>query len=170
MTKRNKLLTVLFSFLPGAGHMFIGFMKMGLSFMTIFFGIIAIVFIFRADIILILLPIIWFYSFFDCINKTFPTDEATIIEDRYVLFPESLPNFKIFAGKQRVVLGIGAILIGVYFLADNVLSWVRPYLTDIANNILSNFMWRFPQLVIAVVIIIIGLVLIAGKKKEIDER
>ena len=39
MVKRSKFWTVVFSFLPGAGHMFMGFMKQGTSIMVAFFGL-----------------------------------------------------------------------------------------------------------------------------------
>ncbi len=34
--KKNKFMTVVFSFIPGAGQMFMGFMKLGTSFMSLF--------------------------------------------------------------------------------------------------------------------------------------
>ena len=38
--KKSKFLTFIFSLLPGAGEMYMGFMKMGVSLMAEFFGII----------------------------------------------------------------------------------------------------------------------------------
>ena len=169
MNNRSKFLTVLFSFLPGAGHMFLGYMKMGLSFMTMFFGLIALAIILRMGILMAAAPIIWFYAFFDCINKTFPTDEAAMMEDKYILLPEPFP---VFAGKQRVVLGIALALLGLYLLADsafNVARRVLPGWDHFFFNHIRHFMNSVPQIIIAVAIIVVGIIMIAGKKKELKE-
>ncbi len=39
INKKSKFLTFVFSMLPGAGHMYMGFMNMGVSFMSAFFFI-----------------------------------------------------------------------------------------------------------------------------------
>ena len=169
MNTRNKFLTVLFSFLPGAGHMFLGFMKTGLSFMTMFFGIIVLAVILRMGVLMAAMPIIWFYAFFDCINKTFPTDEANIIEDKYILLPEPFP---IFVGKQRVVLGTALALLGLYLLADSALNIARrvlPYWTHVYFNQIRHFLNSAPQIIIAVAIIVVGVLMVVGKKKELKE-
>ena len=166
MNTRNKALTILFSLLPGAGHMFLGYMKTGLSFMTMFFGIFVLAVILRMEVIMIATPIIWFYSFFDCINKTFPTDDAIMIEDKYILLPEPFP---IFAGKHRFVIGIALALLGTYLLADSVLNIAMralPHL-NIHFHRIGHLMNSAPQIIIAVAIIVVGILMIVGKKKEL---
>lgn len=167
MNTRSKFLTILFAFLPGAGHMFLGFMKMGLSFMSMLFGIIILTTILRLEIVLLAIPIIWFYSFFDCINKTFPTDSAAIIEDKYIMLPEPFP---IFAGKHRLVLGWALTLLGLYLLADNVLGAARRMFPGLHHRFhqLQTIINNMPQFIIAVAIIVVGILMIMGKKKELS--
>lgn len=38
--RKSRFLTFVFSMLPGAGHMYMGFMKIGVSFMSVFFFLI----------------------------------------------------------------------------------------------------------------------------------
>ena len=66
--KKNKILRFIFSLLPGAGEMYMGFMKMGLSLMTLFFIIITISAFLRLDSLIFICIIVWFYSFFNVHN------------------------------------------------------------------------------------------------------
>lgn len=63
--KRSKFLTFIFSLMPGAGHMYQGFLKTGTIYMAAFFFISFLAGFTRIGLLTILLPIIWFYSFFD---------------------------------------------------------------------------------------------------------
>ena len=69
MTRKRKsgFLTFCFSFLPGAGEMYLGFMKMGVSLMSLFLGIIIASILLNLGIIMFAEVVIWFYSFFMCI-------------------------------------------------------------------------------------------------------
>ena len=62
--KKNGFWTFIFSLIPGAGEMYMGFFKQGLSLM----GLCAVVSIVASFLgieeLMILLPLIWFYSFF----------------------------------------------------------------------------------------------------------
>lgn len=49
--------------LPGAGHMYMGFMNMGVSFMSVFFFVIFLSTWLDIGPLLFILPLIWFYSF-----------------------------------------------------------------------------------------------------------
>jgi len=157
----------MFSMLPGAGHMFLGFMKMGLSFMTMFFGVIMFAALLRFEFILFALPIIWFYSFFDCINKTFPAYDVTVT-DRYILLPEPFP---IFAGKHRLILGFVLTLLGIYLLANNAFSIARRLLPQVDLHFwrIQGIINSIPQLIIAFAIIVLGIAMIVGKKKELNQ-
>ena len=63
---KNGLLTLLFAFIPGAGQMYQGYMKRGLSLMLMccVIGVLAMLF---APIALFLM-LVFMYSFFDTLN------------------------------------------------------------------------------------------------------
>ena len=66
--------------------MYMGFRKQGISIMLLFWGIIAVASGTSLNWIIMLLPILWFYSFFNVHNlKSLSEDEFYAIEDNYVL-------------------------------------------------------------------------------------
>ena len=73
--KRGFLLFIC-SLIPGAGEMYLGFFKQGISIMTLFWAIVAIAGGFSAEFLVIFLPVIWFYSYFHVHNlKELPEEE-----------------------------------------------------------------------------------------------
>ncbi|AJS58085.1 hypothetical protein [Paenibacillus sp. IHBB 10380] len=67
--KRSKILATLLSAFPGAGHMYVGLQKRGLQLMILFLGSIYILDILRLSVFLFLIPVIWFFSFFDALQQ-----------------------------------------------------------------------------------------------------
>ena len=70
--RKNRFLTVIFACLPGAGHMFMGLMKIGVSLMASFFVVIFLSSWLDFGPLMYLVPIIWFYSFYSINYKTNP--------------------------------------------------------------------------------------------------
>ena len=66
--RKSRILTFLFALWPGAGQMYLGYMKRGVSLMGLFFLIFAIMGFLGLSFLAFLLPIIWFYAFFDTMN------------------------------------------------------------------------------------------------------
>lgn len=170
--KKGKVLTTFFSILPGAGHMYMGFMKMGLSFMSMFFFIVFLSSWLHIGPLLFLLPLIWFYSFFDCINKqSMAQEEFELIEDEYMFSLDKLLKLDLKLIKKRnLFLGILLVIFGVYCIWENIRYTIQPYIGRIAYNFLNNIISTAPQLTVGIAIIVIGIKLIMGKKKEMDEN
>ena len=75
----------LFSLIPRAGQMYMGFMKQGLSLMTIFATLCAVGIWLDIKPLLFFAPIILLYSFFDATNKNSMDAEAfKKLEDHYL--------------------------------------------------------------------------------------
>ncbi len=68
MNTKSKTLTVFFSLIPGAGHMYLGLMKKGTGIMGLFFFSICLISWVQLEILGFALPVIWFYSFFDALH------------------------------------------------------------------------------------------------------
>ena len=174
--QRNKFLTVVFSILPGAGHMFMGFMKTGLSLMVMFFLVVFLSTWLRMGAFLYILPILIFYSFFDCINKSFSTpEEFARLEDNYIFSKRLFSGSNaISKGKGTVIAGIVIILIGFDLLLSSVVNNLDNYLINFSSTgisrIISALTNVFPQFVISFAIIAIGLYLIIGKKRSNDNN
>lgn len=66
--KKGKVIATFLSIVPGAGHMYLGLQKRGLQLMIAFFACIYILDVLRLSLFLFLVPILWFYSFFDALQ------------------------------------------------------------------------------------------------------
>ena len=66
--RKSGFLTFLFSLLPGAGHMYLNMMKKGVCIMSLFFALWGVGAFLRLDFLQLLLPVVWFYAFFDVMN------------------------------------------------------------------------------------------------------
>ena len=72
MQKKGFLL-FLCSLIPGAGELYMGFKKRGVSMMAIFWGIVALACVSGLEWFALALPVVWAYSFFQVHNlKSLP--------------------------------------------------------------------------------------------------
>ena len=175
ITKRSKFWTIVFAFLPGAGHMYNGFMKMGVSFMGLFFIVLALASFINIGAIAFLAPVIWFYAFFDCINRVFIDDaEFYAQEDRYLFTMKQLEslNLEVFR-QQNLLIGVILILIGFNALWHNVILrtlWNYELIPLEVYHLISGLGSIIPKLGVSLLIIWAGVVLIMGKKKELEQE
>lgn len=159
------------SLIPGAGEMYMGFMKQGLSIMLLFWGIIAFAGALGMGWITIFLPIIWLYSFFNVHNlKSLSAEEFYSIEDSYILHMDSLiGNASEFLPKHRKLAGILLIILGAVILWNHLtdsLYWILP---ERYYDFIGKFLFKVPQIVLAIAIILAGWYILTGKKKKLDE-
>lgn len=177
-SKKNSFLAFLFSLLPGAGEMYMGFMKRGSSTMGLFF----LCFSFSAWLnigpLLYLAPILWFYSFFTVHNiRSLPEDEFYNLEDEYVFHLDDLftSKNKLILHKYRSIIGVGLVLLGISIVWKNLFFLLFSWLPNDLFNYFLQLNNRLPQLIIAIAIVAYGYSLIRQKKKELknnfdDER
>ena len=168
--KRSKFLTFLFSLVPGAGHMYMGFMKIGISLMAAFTLIIFLASWLNISPLLFILPLLWFYSFFDCMNRRYSSDEEfASLEDNYLFSIDKLlaTGNQIFV-KRRLMAGIILLLLGAYLIWNNLLRGGSGYLSNEMYSILRNVSNIAPQIILGIVIIIIGIRMVMGRKKDGD--
>ena len=168
--KKNKFLTFVFSMLPGAGHMYMGFMKLGISLMSAFFFLVFLSSWLNIGPLMFILPILWFYSFFDCLNKSYAGDEEFLsFEDTYLFsLDQILKMDKEMFQKRRLFAGILLLLLGIYLVWNNFLGLIARYMPNAAYQTLIDLTRDFPQVIVGIAIIAAGAKLIIGKKKESD--
>ena len=156
--KKNKFFTLLFSMMFGAGQMYMGFMKQGLSLMTATAVIIFLGSWLNIGPILFALPVLWFYSFFDSINKMSLSDEEFHNLDDCYFFIQNIENVQIkkLITKYNNMIAVVLILLGVSVLGENILDY-------------WNY-WNASRILFAIVIIVIGVKMIIGKKSELDTQ
>ena len=168
--KKNSLFTFMFSLLPGAGEMYMGFMKKGVSIMFTFFLIIFLAVWLNLGPLMFIMPILWFYSFFNVHNlRALPDDEFYAVEDEYFINVIDNRNQAIeLTKKYRTVIAVILILTGCSILWNNMYELFRPWLPLFAREFIQNLGYRAPQTLIAIFIVLFGFYLIRGKKKELD--
>ena len=168
--KRSNFLTFVFSLLPGAGHMYIGFMKIGLSLMAAFLFVIFISSWLYIYPLLFVLPLIWFYSFFDCINKRYSTEEEfLLLEDNYLFSIDKFVKLdKDIFQKRRVLVGVFLAFLGSYLIWNNILNVLNGHISYQVYRAINDVTRIAPQIIIGIAIVIAGVKLIMGKKKESD--
>lgn len=172
--KKGKLLTFLWSLIPGAGEMYLGFFKQGISLMALFAIILGLSGFLQLSILSFLTPIIWFYSFFHTNNlNSLPDDEFYALEDDFLIHWSDITDNKAAIKKYRKLLAICLIFFGVSILWNNFSHLLFWYLLPSLNisgpfEELLRFIARsIPQAVIAIAVIVAGIFLIRGKYEEL---
>ena len=173
--KKNKFLTFCFSLIPGAGEMYLGFYKMGISLMCIFGIVSALTGVLNSPALMFLLPVIWFYSFFHVHNLNgLPDEEFYALEDNWIIPVD--PNTFVFNDwlrkYRKLVAGI-LILFGVSILWNILTDFTREMMWMLhVPDPIRNFIFRtsntISQGVIALLIIVLGIRMIKSKKEDLD--
>jgi hypothetical protein len=173
MTKQKRgFWTFVFSLIPGAGEMYMGFMKQGLSIMTIFWGLVGLSGFFNSGAFLLGLPLIWFYSFFNVHNlKSLTEEEFYSIQDDYAFHLDAfITDKKGFIKKYRNIVATVLIFIGITILWNNSYRFLASMLPAYFMHIAYRIGDLVPQVVLGVAIIAIGISMIRGKKKELEDH
>lgn len=167
--KKSKFWLFVFSLCPGAGHMYLGFMKMGLSFLLGFALSIALVSLTGLDVLAVIPVVIYIYAFFHANNIGALNDEQFYaLEDQYLLGFDSIgaANFRL-EGKVRSIAAVVLIIIGISMLGDLGLGLLWDYVgleNPIMRLIYHTVRRVVPRVLIALAIIWFGIYLLRGKK------
>ena len=178
--QKNKFLLFVFSLCPGAGHMYMGLMKMGLSFMLGFMGLVAVVGITEIAVLSVFPVTLYIYAFFH-VNNIGGMDAAQFaaLEDEYLfgIGEWDTSRFKLNMNKRnRNIAAVVCIVIGICMLWDSAFGMVRSYVgwdNPIMREIYYFTRNELPRIIIAVAIIWFGVSLLRGKKfesAEVDRR
>ena len=167
--KKNGILTLLFAFIPGAGQMYQGYMKRGLS-LVLMAAAISMAAMLIPPIAFALL-VVFMYSFFDTFNLRAQISMGTAPEDDYLVHinwkDQRMQEFMMDSHK---LLGWGLIVLGALVAYQNILM-----------NTLGDIVWRWgqsspffralylmmdqlPEIVVCVALIICGAWLVCGPK------
>ena len=167
--KKNGILTLLFAFIPGAGQMYQGYMKRGLS-LVLMTAAICIAAALVSPIMFALL-VVFMYSFFDTFNLRAQISMGTAPEDDYLFHLD--PQDKRLA---RMMLDSHK-LVGWCLIAAGALIGYQ----NIIMNTLGDILWRWgqtspvwraiylvmdelPEVVVCVALILCGIWLVRGPK------
>ncbi|MCR5556172.1 MAG: hypothetical protein K6F75_01250 [Butyrivibrio sp.] len=169
--RKNNFFTFIFSLLPGAAEMYMGFMKNGFSLMVLFFlSFVPMVFFSTLEFLGALGVILWFFGFFHARNYASMTDaEFESLEDMYIW--EEYGEFKevkIANTTVKKAVAVVLILLGVGQLWNYFSSLIYGLIPENLWDTIYPVVREIPQLVMAVLFIAVGVFMIKGKKKELD--
>lgn len=143
----KKLIAVTLSLIPGAGHMYLGLQLQGLQYMSLFFFTAFLMGWLNMSLFFFVLPVIWFYSLFDAYHRA----EG----DRLNKWEDNLLFINWFKEHPKWV-GWGCIILGVVVVIERLIT---PLLIWEVRNYLQTGL-------VAVVLIVVGIKLIIGSKKN----
>lgn len=167
--KKNGILTFLFAFVPGAGQMYQGYMKRGLSLITLFFLCIMAGMLLEPLVLTAL--IVWMYSFFDTFNLRAQFIAGTAPADDYLVhFNTKDARLTLFFRDSHKLVGWALIALGGLVAYENVIM-----------RVFGDVMWRWgqnspffravylmldelPEVVVCVALIVCGVWLVRGPK------
>lgn len=167
--KKNGILTLLFAFIPGAGQMYQGYMKRGLS-LVLMTAAICVAATLIGPIAFALL-VVFMYSFFDTFNLRAQISMGTAPEDDYLFHfdPQDKRMARMMQDSHKLV-GWCLIAAGAMIAYQNIIM-----------NTLGDILWRWgqtspvwraiylvmdqlPEVVVCVALILCGIWLVRGPK------
>lgn len=166
--KKSKFWLFVFSLCPGAGHLYLGFMKMGLSFLLGFMLSIGLTSLTGLDVLAVIPITIYIYALFHANNIGALNDEQFYaLEDKYLLGFDSIGsvNFRL-EGRIRSIAAVVFILIGISMLGELGFGMLWDYIGDDPLMRLIYYTVRdvVPRALMAIAIIWFGIYLLRGKK------
>lgn len=164
---KNGLLTLLFAFIPGAGQMYQGYMKRGLSLMLMccVIGVLAMLF----SPIALFLMLVFMYSFFDTLNLRAQIALGNAPADDYLvhLDPKDKRLARLLLDSHKLVgwalIAFGALIayqsLIMNILGDLVYRWGH---SSPVFRALYLVMASLPDVVVCVALIVCGVWLVKG--------
>lgn len=160
--KKSKSIATFLAIFPGAGHLYLGLQRRGIQLMAAFLFSIYILDVLRLGIFLFLIPIIWFYSFFDGLQQASKYKGDEPLKDT--------PIIAYLLNHQKWV-GVGLLLLGLYYMFSSiVIPAFAPMLREMFNvDFRYWFDHYFQTAIVCIILIGGGLKLLLGSKSKKEE-
>lgn len=140
----KKTMTLALSIIPGAGHMYLGYQNKGLLIMGAFFFSVFFMGWLGISLLLFLLPLIWFYGFFDAMHIVDGSKDRIKEEDI------KLPKL------NNKWIGYGLIGIGLIIILERILYPLIDY--HIRRYIQTS--------IVSLIFIVLGLLILKNSKDQ----
>lgn len=168
--KKNRFLTFCFSLMPGAAEMYMGFMRTGTELMLFFLGMIVIPSFLGLEGLSILAFVIWAYGFFHANHLASLSDEEFVqVEDNDILGMELFQKGKKKLQGNSRGIAVLLIMLGIWLLWGTGVDmlWAYRVLPEYIYELLFTISDYVPRLTASVLIIVLGVHMIRGRKKEL---
>ena len=168
MKRKQGLLFFISSCIPGCGQMHQGYMRRGMSLLTVFCGLFAIAVFLNIGALTVLALPVWLYAFFDSYNLRARLDEGTAPADAFLLGLDLADGERmaLLCRRRHSLVGWGLVVLGVCILYTTVADWVVDFLGQFFDSWwLCNILLRgVPRLAVTIRILALGVWFIRGPK------
>lgn len=171
--KKNGILTFCFAFIPGAGEMYQGYMKRGLSLVMICAAAIALGSLFYplVGFAFAVCCVVWMYSFFDTFNLRGQLLAGTAPEDDYLFHLGHDVSLERLLKTRHKLFGWVLVAVGLYTLYDElIMGFLRELYWNSENNwiirVIYNIMDEVPTVLICLALIALGAWLVRGPQQK----
>lgn len=151
--RKSKMIATLLAVFPGAGHMYLGLFKRGVQLMASFLFAVYFLDALHLSLFLFVIPILWFYSFFDALQWVSKHGREPL---------DDVPFVDWLKHRQKWV-GFALVLLGVYYLLDQALLGLMDRLFPDIN--FAFWMTRYLQpTIVSALLVFGGIKLMRGQK------
>ena len=169
MKRKHGFLLFLTSCIPGCGEMYQGYMKRGMSILTIFCGIFALAVFLEIGALAVLMLPVWLFSFFDSYNLRAQTEADATPADAYLFCLSDMDSRRMndLLRKRHSLVGWGLVMLGVYAQFETVAGRLVKIICEYLGEwwLYEIVMRDLPRLAVTVGIIALGVWFIRGPKK-----
>lgn len=156
--RKNRTLATIIAIFPGAAHLYLSMTKRGVQLMAIFLFSIYILDVLRLSLFLFLIPILWFFSFFDALQSITKYENGTLIDK---------PIIENWTAYQRPIGMVLILLGGYYVFKDFLVPFIYQYLPTSRN--FMYWITNFSQtLIVALLLIGGGVRLLMNRKQHVS--
>ena len=169
MTPKNGFLLFIASCLSGCGQMYQGYMKRGVSLLLAFALVFFISSNFFLGALVLFLPVIWLYAFFDSYSLRAQLAAGTAPEDGFLFGLSDMDSQRLNAllKKRHSLIGWVLVAVGAYMLYDMLMGQLSGlFFGWFGEWLYSLLRYGLPRVVITVLVILLGLWFIRGPKAK----
>ncbi|MCX7745805.1 MAG: hypothetical protein N2645_02795 [Clostridia bacterium] len=159
--QNKKVISMVLSIIPGAGHMYLGLQRQGIQLMIVFFLCFFLTDFLRIGLFIIFAPIIWFFGLFDAMHKA---SNSELEEDQNLIFITWFTGKTPFIRNTGKFIAYALIIIGCYLLFERI---VLPELERFIEGKVRSYI---QTAIVAFLFIAGGIKLLAGSKIESNDK
>lgn len=168
MNRKHGLLLFLCACIPGCGQMYQGYMRRGVSLLSLGCVVIALASILSLGELAIFLPLLWIYSFFDAYNLRSQMDTGIFPEDDFLFGLGEMDSRRLeqLLRRKHSLIGWVLVAVGLYALWQTVVGGI---LRDLLQSL--NLWWLYdilfyslPRVVVMIAIVLLGIWFIRGPR------
>jgi TM2 domain-containing membrane protein YozV len=154
--RKNRTLATIIAIFPGAAHLYLSMTKRGIQLMAVFLFSIYVLDVLRLSLFFFLIPILWFFSFFDALQSISKYENGTLIDK---------PLVENWTAYQRPIGAVLIVLGGYYIFSEFLVQFLYQFLPASRNYmyLLNNFS---QTLIVALLLIGGGIRLLMNRKHK----